>query len=467
MHLLIRSTPSRARSKVILGLACLISLSVVAADLSAAGFFLPVRGVRPLGRAGASTASGSGVHAMWYNPASMIKLEGTHVLLEAALVNLTSSFDRTPRFETNGDVIEYERVTNGKAPDLIPSLMGTSDFGLERVVFGLGLMPPYGLRYIYPETGAQRYAAVRNDQAASASIALGASVQVTDWLAVGAMFHNQFFDMKIITTSSGYQGLFGRPEDPDLDILLSIHSVDPFTPSGSFGVLITPLPEFEVGLSFLLPSTIEDTDAQVEVRLPSHAFFDGAEVEGSTVSGSFDLPWVFRSGVRYIQPRWDIELNVTVEGWSVHDAIYTTPEDVKITNVFQLDEVVVGPLTIPEDYHNSINLSLGSDYQVIPDVLTLRAGINLEQAAIPVHRLSNFQIDTDKVMPTFGLSWAIPNSPVILDFAYAHVFFVDEEVTNSQVTQINPTFEDGAITVGNGFYQASADLVGLSIEAAF
>ena len=433
----------------------------------AAGFFLPMRGVRPMGRAGAVTVSGAGPHALWYNPAAMHALEGTHIMFETALGVLSTSFQRTPRLEPNGDVVSYAEVNNDKPPDIIPALAATSDFGIDRLVLGLGVLPPFGARYLYPEDGAQRYAAVRNDAALYAMFVIGASFEITDWLAIGASFQNLFFDMTLIGTASGYVGIFGQPEDRDLDILLKIHTVDAFSPSGSIGVWAAPLPELELGLSVQLPSHIEDNDAELEVRLPSHAAFDGTKVEGDTVTGGFDLPAVIRAGIRYTQPRWDVELNFVWEGWSTHDAIRTTPREVAITGIFHVDEFVVGPLSITQEYENTVALAVGGDVEVIPDVLTLRAGLSFEQGAVPDHRLSSFQMDMDKLTPTIGLTWAIPAAHLEVDLGYAHFLYFDTQISNSKVEQINPTFEDGALIVGNGFYQASVDIVGLGLEATF
>ena len=463
MHGLTTRRPGRRTTAAfVLALVMLTASSAVAS-----GFFLPMRGVRPMGRAGAVAASGAGPHALWYNPAALTHLEGTHLLIDGALVTLSSSFQRTPRLAPNGDLISYAEVTNEKAPDVIPSLVFASDFGLERFVFSAGVEAPYGGRYIYPEDGPQRYATIRNDEAANAVISIGAAVEITEWLSFGASFQNIFFDTKLVFVGSAYQGLFGQPEDSDLDILMSIHSVDPFTPSGNIGLWAKPLEELELALSFQLPSRIEDTDAKVEVRLPTNALFDNAELEGDRISGGFDLPGVLRAAVRYVQPRWDLEFNFVWEGWSVHDAIETTPREVALVGVFHIDRFVLGPLDLQQDYQNTIGVALGSDYEVIPDRLVVRAGLSFEQGAIPDERLSSFQPDGDKITPTIGLTWMIPSIGLQIDAGYAHFFFLDREINNSQVEQINPTFEDGTIVVGNGFYKASVDAFGLGVEVEF
>ncbi len=447
--------------------AALVAL-LLAADASASGYFLPFRGVRPMGRGGAVTASGGGAHALWFNPAALVHMgPGTHVMLEGSLVSLDSTFSRTPRTEANGDVTVYDPVSNEKPPDVIPSLALTSDFGVDGLMLGLGVLGPYASRYRYPVEGAQRYAAIDTSEALNFVIGLGGAYRITDWLAVGATVQNIWFDTKLYVMGSAYTGLFGAPEDPDLDILMAVHSTDRFTLSGNAGVWAQIVPGLEVALSVQLGAPIRDGDAALEVRLPTHPFFDGARVEGDSVSGSLDLPMSVRGALRWVHGRGDVEVNVVWEGWSVHDAIRTTPADIRITGVFGVDELVVGPLTVPMAWEDTVAINAGSDFEVLPGRLTLRAGLSWEPSAIPEERLSVFQLDLDKVIPTLGLTVAVPEANLLVDVGYAHVFFADRAVTNSQVEQINPTFEEGAIVTGNGFYEASVDIVGVGVEVVF
>ncbi len=444
------------------------ALLVMPAVADASGFFLPFRGVRPMGRAGAVAVEGGGPHAMWYNPGALTQLDpGTHILLEGSLTMLNSTFTRTPRLEPNGDLRVYEPVSNEKPPDVIPSLIVTSDFGVEGLVVGAALIGPYATRYRYPTDGAQRYAAIDSAEALNAIMGIGAAYQITDWLAFGATFQNIYFDSKIVLAASAYQGIFGQPEDEDLDILMSLHSVDPFTPGVNFGVVINVYEGLEIGLAGQVGGEIADDDAEIEIRLPTHPAFDGASLEGSQVSGGFDLPSAIRGGVRYDFGLGDVELDVNWEAWSATEAIRTTPEDIALVGLFHVDEFRLGPLTVPLEWQNTLAFNLGGSYEVVPDTLTLRAGVVYEQSAIPEERLSVFQIDLEKVAPTFGFSVEIPAAHLVVDFGYTHIFMATQTVSNSRVEQINPTFDEGAIVIGNGSYEASVDIIGLGIESVF
>jgi long-subunit fatty acid transport protein len=441
-----------------------VVVAFVPETVSAAGYFLPGRGVRPMGRGGAVAVDGLGLNALYYNPAGLVGLDGTRILIELAITDLETDFIRTPRVEPNGDVTVYPEVSNAKPPDVIPTFIATSDLGTDHLTLGFGLIAPWGVRYQYPEDGPQRYSAVSIADAASAMVAVGLGYEVEDWLWVGASFQGIYFDSSIVAMSSAYQGIFGQPEDRDLDILMHIDSLVPFTPSGNLGVRAAFLGDFSAGLSVQLPARIQDDEATINVRLPSHYLFDNAEIQGDTVSAGFDLPAVVRLGVRYEQLWGNIELDMTWEGWSTHDRIETAPRNLVITGVPSVDELVVGPLTVEMDWHDTLSFALGGDFIAIPDELTVRAGFIYEQAAIPDERLSLFQLDLEKYAPTLGLTWAIPNSAVLLDVAYAHFFFPSRLITNSEVRQINPTFEEGTVIVGNGYYEGNIDIFGVSVE---
>jgi len=158
---------------------------------------------------------------------------------------------------------------------------------------------------------------------------------------------------------------------------------------------------------------------------------------------------------------------VNWEAWSATEAIRTTPEDIALVGLFHVDEFRLGPLTVPLEWQNTLAFNLGGSYEVVPDTLTLRAGVVYEQSAIPEERLSVFQIDLEKVAPTFGFSVEIPAAHLVVDFGYTHIFMATQTVSNSRVEQINPTFDEGAIVIGNGSYEASVDIIGLGIESVF
>src|SRR5690554_5573845 len=82
-----------------------------AAPAEAAGFYLPGRGVRPMGRADAFVASGEdNLNNLWYNPANLTLGDGLQLTMDAGLINLNTEFTRAPHIDENGEQITYGRV---------------------------------------------------------------------------------------------------------------------------------------------------------------------------------------------------------------------------------------------------------------------------------------------------------------------------------------------------------------------
>src|SRR5262245_12219863 len=60
----------------------------------AGGMYLPTRGVRPTGRAGAFVAGADDPSSMWFNPAGLAHLHGGTFLADAGFVHQSIEYDR-------------------------------------------------------------------------------------------------------------------------------------------------------------------------------------------------------------------------------------------------------------------------------------------------------------------------------------------------------------------------------------
>ena len=453
------------KRRALMGLLALVGVSL-AADANAWGFYTPPHGVRGLGRGGAMVASESDLNALWYNPALLAGIEGTHVLVDVGLSASSASFARAPRLLPNGELRFYEEVDNEASALLAPQLGIASDFGLDGWVFAFGAFAPNGAVGNYPEDGPQRYTLVDSEGSVLVTLELAAAWQVNDWLRVGLGLQNSIIALRLINVESGFPGTIGDPEDPDFDILLQSELSSAFVPSANMGLWAKAPGGVEFGLGLQLPMAIKDDDARVKTRLPTSPLFDDAVVKGETVAAELDLPMILRGGVRYAQPLWDVELDVVVEFWSIHDTIKTTPKDIDIEGIPGIGTISVGPLNVERNFQDALSVRLGGDYQVVPGVVTVRAGGLFEQSAIPTKTLSVLQIDMDKVALGIGASFAV-SPAVTLDVGYAHLFYLGAEVTDSEIIQLNPTNPEGSIVVGNGTYSATADLLGVGMRLGF
>lgn len=438
----------------------------VAAEALAGGFWLPGRGVGPMGRAGSVVASVDDPNALWYNPANLTLVEGHELLIDAALISLSADYTRAPSTQRNGEENVYAEVRNEAAPLVDPQILFATDFGGTDFALGVGVYAPYAGTYRFPEFGPQRYALVDNSSSLILYQHLAFAWKPHPRFAFGAGIQNMTAIIDSTLQGSSYVGLWGEPEDRDLDMLININALDAITITGNFGLWTEPVDGLQIGASVQFPSEIDDPEGKLNVRLPNHYAFDNASVEGDTIAINAALPWIVRLGIGYgIEDVFDVEISGTYESWSVHDQISSAPRNVKVVGLPTVDELEVGPLPIDRNFKDVFGASIGGDYHAIPKLLAVRAGFMFETGAIPDETYSVFQLDSMKFAPTVGVEVAYEGFTFAA--AYTHIFQVDRNITNSEVRQVNATYEDGAVIVGNGSYSSSYDIFGVSFAYDF
>ncbi len=470
-----RPTPrasSLATTLVLLStLACVVGLTLPR-TAEAAGFFLPGRGVEPLGRAGAYTAAGDGdLDSMWYNPANLALMEDRQLTIDLSLVGTFQRFHRATRQAEDGREIDYDPVSNQAPPSPIPQVLYGDTTGIEGLTWAAGVYAPYAATVRYPQDGAQRYSMVDSSQAAVALLHGAVAYQVNDWLRVGAGVQNWFSRFILTKTVSGYTGLHGRPEDRDLDILAQINVTDLFVPSGNVGATAR-LAKFGGGrlltsASLQLPAQFRDNDAKIKYRDPSHPAYDGAYVSNNTAEAGFNLPLIARFGTRFAAKSWDIELDVVYENWDTLDEFRVEPNNVTVKNVQGVGSLPVGPVNVPQYWRDAISFRLGGSHQVT-EKLSLRGGYTFETGAVPKERYSVFRPDGYKHMFAFGAGYQW-NARWKLDASAAFYAVEDVTVTNSKQHQTNPSDNDQDVTipVGNGEYRTDHLAVGAGLTYTF
>ena len=432
---------------------------------AAGGIYNPPHGVKTMGRAGAAVAGPSDLNALWYNPALIAGLpDGSHeLLLDANLVYQAVRFERAPRTFRNGRTQYFRPVHNDATPIPVPQIAYSSDFGLETLHFAVGMYGPNGANSKYPVDGPQRYVIVDTEGSLIFATQLAVAWEPQEWLRVGLGLVNHTFILKRALVVSAAPGFVADPEDEEFDALLISEANSPFNPTAIVGAWAAVPGGIELGASFLFPKHVVDDETIVEQRLPSHPLFDDASVKGDTVSAAFDLPAFLRTGVRYVQPRWDLELDVV---WEIHSGfkkITTEPNNITVDGIPGIGETEIGSLDVPRNFEDAFSVRLGSDFELVEGELTLRAGALYESSAIPSETNSVLQVDADKIALSVGGSWEASES-VSVDFGYTHLFFFERQVNDSIMTQLNPTNAEAETIVGNGKYNVSVDMLGAGLR---
>lgn len=445
----------------------------------AGAFYIPERGARALSLGGAFIAGADDLNAQWLNPAALTRLSKDFALyVDLGLIFSDQSFARQSDEEvirkdpTYADGIPSVSDEGPPFPD--PSLAIATNFGLEDWVFCLGAYGPYAGTNQWPEDGPQRYSLV-SLQAVEFFAQLSVAWRPSDRFSIGIGLQSVMTSIKQRLVISSYPGVFGWPEQRDLDVLAQVDVVDAFTPSGNLGLLITPVDGFDIGLSAQLPVSA-DLSGKLKTRRPSHYYFSDTQIVGDNINVKLDFPWIFRVGLRAFDPDlWSVELAAVLEMWSALDAISVAPGEggIAFTNVPGIGTYNVKPFSIEQRYDDVVSIRLGGSWSPSRGDFTVRAGVFYETGAAPDETLSVLDIDGDKLGFAVGGTLRLGKFQIDLTAAWVETF--ERTVTNSEKTQVNPIYtadptpydETGPSTIGNGTYSARNIILATTFSAGF
>lgn len=442
---------------------------------AAGGFYLTDRGVRPSSRGFAFVAGADDPGALWYNPAG-IGWSGHQLLVDTTLTFMRASYTR---IDSGGNVLPTVELEGAPLP--IPTVAYTNDFGLESFTFGLGFMAPNSIAFDWPEhvtvdgvvePAPQRYSLISMRGSAFAAFPAGVAFRPIPELSIGAEVMVIVGAFEALTALSACdRGICTQPENPDYDGLSFVEQGVLVELTGGAGITYDAgLLRF--GFSFLLPFTL-DGDAKIRVRLPEAALFDGASVDGDTVSLSLPFPFVLRAGVE-VRPveALRIELAGTLETWSRQRRMRITPRDVWIRGAHAIGDYEIGAIDIPREMKDTWDVRLGGRYTLLGGRLSVGGGMMFQTGAFDDAHLTALTLDTDKLVVGLGASFEATDG-LWIDVSYNHLFLWDREVRNSRVPQPNPIRPspsgsvgppDGVVTIGNGDYAMEADMIGFGIR---
>lgn len=456
-----------------------LAASVQVRAAHAGAFYLPERGARALSLGGAFIAGADDLNAQWLNPAALTRLSGDLSLyLDLGLIFSDQAYRRMDDAEVMRKDPTYAAgfptVHDEGPPFPDPSLGVASNFGLEDFVFALGAYGPYAGTNEWPEDGPQRYSLI-NLQAVEFFVQLSAAWRPSKHLAVGIGLQWVLTTIKQRLKISSYPGVFGWPEQRDLDVLAEVDVVDAFSPSANVGVLVTPLTGFDIGLSAQLPVSAE-AEGKLKVQKPGHYYFSTTEIVGDQITVGLDFPLILRLGLRaYEEGLWSIELAGVYEMWSALDVIPVAPggEGIAFVGVPGIGTYHVKPFDIRMDYEDVISARLGGWWAPGAGDFTLRAGCFYESGAPPDQTLTVLDIDGDKIGIAAGGTVRLGDFSIDLTVAWIDTF--ERAVTNTIKAQVNPIYdaddepygESEPSYVGNGRYSATNFIVATTLSAEF
>ena len=316
-----------------------------------------------------------------------------------------------------------------------------------------------------------------------ASLGPAIAHEVTDWLTLGLgitgnlLRVKQDLDVHMYSPLTGFDlGDFG---DPAGDLGFSLAAQDSFLLSANAGLLIEPKGGmWALGISYRPPAKYT-ADGTIVADFSEHFLYESEDpskeiILDDTASSGMQLvvnmPMIIKAGflVRPTQAL-EIEADFVWEGWSVNEALVVKDVNFLIDTTLAPVEIATD-VALPAGFQDAWSVRLGGEY-ALNDVYSVRGGALYEVSAVPSSSLGLGQVDMDKFGYGTGISWHV-NEKMSVDASFGQLFFDTKEVTDSlteavMVNAISGEVEEDGVIVGNGVYDSSVMMGGLSVSYVF
>jgi len=421
------------------------SLTVIAviamlcsAKVFAGGFQINEHGARAMSMAGAFTALANDPSAIYYNPAGLTQLTGTHFMAGVTLIAPSAKFTG-PIPSTK----EYEMESQVFTPFNIYVTQQLSDDWFV----GLGVNNQYGLGTKWEDDWGGRYLAV-DTEIRSFFFTPVVAYKFSEQLSVSVGLTYAFADVKIIRNTPLADPVTGAAR-PDGRITLE---GDGTAIGFTAGILYKPIKEFSVGISYRSESKFDFTgDASTN---PATLDFvhplagnQSIPLPNGSIKAPLTTPQNLTVGIAYMP---DDELTLTADfqyiGWSSYDKLEVTFE------TYDLAPTVPGVQNVQSadrNYENTFIVRAGMEYKINND-FTLRGGLLLDKNPVQKEYVEPTLPDADRIGFNIGFGYKFTEN-LSLDFSYLLLTFSERKVTDSKFGF-------------NGTYQNMAHLLGIDLS---
>lgn len=347
---------------------CVLAGVVLLSRTSFAGpIDLPMQSAKAAGQADAFTAQADDPSAIFYNPAGLTQLKGTQFSLGAYYLH--------PDVWFRGDNGSHENLSN---PTVLPHVYAESDFGLDRVRFGMGVNVVHGINEDWGPTGPLREIGNKAELAV-VDFSPAVALKVDDHLSLGLAFNIYYGNLDLerkVTLAAGA---------PEGDFRLQGHNVAfGVTP----GIMYKIDDRNQVGLYYRSPYSI---------NFKGHAQLTSTiapEIGPSAANESLNFPQSIGFGyaIRPIDPL-RVEADVIWTDWDKTNELKIRSANPAFNNQ-----------TLPADWTSGFAFRLGGQYELTRNWF-LRAGYAYGQDAVPQSTYSPLVPDSNYHLAALGVGY--------------------------------------------------------------
>ncbi len=398
-------------------------LSFATGSIFAGGFQLNEHGSKAMGLGGAFTAVVSDASTVYWNAAGMSFLEGTNLILGAALIGPSTTF--------RGVTPSVDKSRMVRQVFFPPHFFLTHQIS-ESFSVGLGASVPFGLGTLWEDDWLGRYLAVETELTTIA-VPLVVSWKIADNLSIsaGGSYHHASVLIRQATSLAPFEG----------DAFITLEGEESSAFGYNFGFLWKPLDVLSIGgsfkseVDFSFEGTAEATGpVQLAASLPS-----------GDISADLTTPLNIQGGiaVRVIK---QLQLSADFQwiGWSSYDTLAVDFKDEAFDD-----------LSEPRLYEDTYIIRFGAQYD-LSDEFSLLGGVYYDKNPVDANNLSPSLPDSDRLGFSVGVDAKITNN---LGISGSYLFIRSSELT---VTDSHQEYTPGGSKL-NGIYNSSANLLSLSI----
>ena len=400
------------------------------------GFQINEHGSKAMSLGGAFAGLANDPSAIYFNPAGITQLTGTHILGGTTLIFPSSTF-RGPAPTINETKMETQSFT--------PIHFDVTHQFSKEFYLGFGIGNNYGLGTKWDENWVGRFVAVETE-IRTFFFNLVAAYQINDQISVALGYNYAYGDVTIARklnlspfNNEAYLSLEGTGSGSGVTV----------------GLLYKPLKELNLGLSYRSRVKISFDGDATPSEVPT--LFEGRIPNGS-ISAPLTTPDNVTFGLAYTGLT---DLTFTADyqfvAWTTYDKL-----EVKFNDF--IDTETNAPLvsSSTRDYENGFIARFGVEYYYDKD-LSLRGGLFYDDNPVKDERLDPTLSDADRLGFNLGVGYKLTNN-LMLEAAYMFIRFQEREITNSLV---NYSGVENSISPMNGVYNSTANLISMTVSYQF
>jgi len=439
--------------------------------VQASGFALLEQSASRLGSAFAGTAAiADDATTIFYNPAGLIALQSSEIAVVLSGVDIGSEFHNVASQSALGQTVGGDGGDAG-GWNVVPAAYGAMPVS-DRLVLGVGVNAPFGLKLEYDGGWAGRFQAL-NSEIQVYGVAPALAYRVNDVVTLGAAVGYQRVDAEltndvnysaviaegvrqlvlsgqlpqaavpgVLAANAGLQATT-RLEGDDSTWTYTIGVLFEFPSKTKLGVSYRSSADYTVegSVRFARPVTTEPVGAAIIAAAAAGPLADGP------ASVKLELPEIATASLsQAIGEHGTLMADLAWTGWS----------SVQELRVVRESDAVLS--TTPERWKDTWRYALGAAWEY-SDAWTLRAGVAFDETPVPDETRTPRLPDAERTWLAIGAHWQGAGA-LTLDVGYAHLFSDDVNLDQNG----GSTAANGLL---NGQQESAVNIVSVQLSYSF